>query len=184
MKTLRRLITSRRCVKRNIGFCTLCVHMHRIHRLKLGGGWFCQLLYLTLEMGVLCMLMRLQHRNGGWIWLLEPVYINSLSRLDHVSHFETSVIGASLADYARTQMVSFLHKMLHVWHPCYLLCYSVLLSPCVRGIWQARLIVLLRWISPLLYLAASWHEASAYAGFICFRCEEDGPWRWCFKLSY
>jgi hypothetical protein len=47
-------------------------------------------------------------------------YIHSLRRLDHVSHLETSVMGASFADYARIQLLSFLYKVLHVWHPCYL----------------------------------------------------------------
>jgi hypothetical protein len=28
-------------------------------------------------------------------------YIHSLRRLDHIYHLETSIIGASLADYAR-----------------------------------------------------------------------------------
>jgi hypothetical protein len=48
-------------------------------------------------------------------------YINSLRRFDHVSHFETSVMDASLADYnARIQVFSFLYKVLHVRHPCFL----------------------------------------------------------------
>jgi hypothetical protein len=47
-------------------------------------------------------------------------YIHSLRRLDHVSHLETSVMGALLADYARIQLLSFLYKVLHVRHPCYL----------------------------------------------------------------
>jgi hypothetical protein len=67
---LRWLITSRRRVKRYIGFCVLWGHMHWIHRLKLGGGWLCHLLCLTLNMGVLCML----RHNEGWTLLLEPVY--------------------------------------------------------------------------------------------------------------
>jgi hypothetical protein len=29
-------------------------------------------------------------------------------------------MGASQADYARIQLLSFLYKVLHVWHPCYL----------------------------------------------------------------
>jgi hypothetical protein len=37
---------------------------------------------------------------------------------------------------------------------------------------------------PGVECAASWHEDFAYAGSICFRCEEDGPWRGCFELSY
>jgi hypothetical protein len=45
-------------------------------------------------------------------------YIHSLRRLDHVSHLE--VMGASLTDYARIQLLSSLHKVLHVRHPCYL----------------------------------------------------------------
>jgi hypothetical protein len=41
------------------------------------------------------------------IWLLEPVYGTFMKRLDHVSHLEKSFICASLADYARTQLLSF-----------------------------------------------------------------------------
>jgi hypothetical protein len=40
-------------------------------------------------------------------------YIHSLKRLDHVSHLETSVIGASLADYATIELLTFLNKVLH-----------------------------------------------------------------------
>jgi hypothetical protein len=29
-------------------------------------------------------------------------------------------MGASLADYARIQLLSFLHKVMHFRHPCYL----------------------------------------------------------------
>jgi hypothetical protein len=47
-------------------------------------------------------------------------YIHSLRRLDHVSHLETSVMGASLADNARILLLSFIYKVLHVRHPCYL----------------------------------------------------------------
>jgi hypothetical protein len=42
-------------------------------------------------------------------------YIHSLRRLDHVSHLETSVMGV----YG-IQLLSFLYKVLHVRHPCYL----------------------------------------------------------------
>jgi ribonucleases P/MRP protein subunit RPP40 len=35
------------------------------HRLKLGGGWLRHLLCLTLDMGVLCMLVRMLCHNGG-----------------------------------------------------------------------------------------------------------------------
>jgi hypothetical protein len=106
-------------------------------------------------------------------------YINSQRRLDHVSHMETGVMGASLADYARIQLLSFLYKVLHVRHPCYLFCfvcaYEKFGSPgsslscdesvvCCTGL-------------PGVECAASCHEDFAYAGFICFRCEEDGPWR-------
>jgi hypothetical protein len=47
-------------------------------------------------------------------------YIHSLRRLDHVSHLETSIMGISLADYVRIQLLSFFHKVLHALHPCYL----------------------------------------------------------------
>jgi hypothetical protein len=45
-------------------------------------------------------------------------YIHSLRWLDHVSHLETSVMGALLADYSRIKLLSFLYKVLHVRHPC------------------------------------------------------------------
>jgi hypothetical protein len=47
-------------------------------------------------------------------------YILSLRWLDHVSHLETTVMGTSLGDYAKIQLLSFLYKVLHVHHPCYL----------------------------------------------------------------
>jgi hypothetical protein len=36
-----------------------------IRRLKLGGGWLCHLLCVTLDMGVFSMLVRMLHRNKG-----------------------------------------------------------------------------------------------------------------------
>jgi hypothetical protein len=57
--------------------------------------------------------------------------IHSLNKLDHASHLETSNMGASLADYARIKLLSFIYKVLHVRHPCYLCS----LRPRVRGIW-------------------------------------------------
>jgi hypothetical protein len=45
-------------------------------------------------------------------------YIHSMRRLDHVSHLETAVMGHSLADHAKIQLLSFLYKVLHVRHPC------------------------------------------------------------------
>jgi hypothetical protein len=47
-------------------------------------------------------------------------YIHSLRKLDHVSHLATSVLGASLAGYARIQLLLFLYKVMHVRHPCFL----------------------------------------------------------------
>jgi hypothetical protein len=46
-------------------------------------------------------------------------YIHSLRRLDHVSHL-VCYESAQLADFARIQLLSFLYKVLHVRHPCYL----------------------------------------------------------------
>jgi hypothetical protein len=43
---------------------------------------------------------RLNMALRAFLW-----YINSLRRLDYVSHLETSVMGASLADYARIQLL-------------------------------------------------------------------------------
>jgi hypothetical protein len=44
-------------------------------------------------------------------------------------------MGASLADYSRIQLLSFLYKVLHVRQPCYLvsLCVSAVRSM-VRGV--------------------------------------------------
>jgi hypothetical protein len=36
---------------------------------------------------------------------------------------------------------------------------------------------------PDVECATSWHEDFAYTGFMCFRCEEDGPWHWSFELT-
>jgi hypothetical protein len=52
-------------------------------------------------------------------------YIHFLRRLAHVSHLETSAMGALLADCARIQLLSFLYKVLHV--PDFCFCYFVLL---------------------------------------------------------
>jgi hypothetical protein len=49
---------------------------------------------------VLCMLV--QRLNMAFRASLQ--YIHSLKRFDHVSHLETSVIGASLANYAMIQL--------------------------------------------------------------------------------
>jgi hypothetical protein len=57
--------------------------MHCIHRLRLGKGWLCHLLGITLNMGVLCMLVRMLHRNGSQIWLSEPFYGEFISRFDY-----------------------------------------------------------------------------------------------------
>jgi hypothetical protein len=44
-------------------------------------------------------------------------YINMRSRLDHVSHLESTVTGTLLVDNARIQLLSFLYNILHVRHP-------------------------------------------------------------------
>jgi hypothetical protein len=96
--------------------------MHRIPRLKLGGGWFCHILCLTLDMEVLCYAgadAASQRRLNMAFRACLP-YIHSLRKLDHVSHLETSVMGASVADYTRIELLSFLYKVLHAWHSCYL----------------------------------------------------------------
>jgi hypothetical protein len=109
--------------------------MHRIHRLKLGGGWLCHLLCLTLDIGY-----------GGIVYagadaasqrrLIVAIrtclrYIHFLRRLDHVSHLETSVMGALLADYSIGFSFCRFFVVLHVWH----IRYFVLLRPGVRVIW-------------------------------------------------
>jgi hypothetical protein len=59
-------------------------------------------------------------------------YINSLRRFNHVSHFETSVMGASLVDYARMQVFLFLCCMSGIRAICFP--YFVLLRLRVQGI--------------------------------------------------
>jgi hypothetical protein len=86
-------------------------------------------------------------------------YIHSLWRLDHVSHFDISVMGTSLADYARIQLLLFLHKVLHVR------------------------MYLFSLFSPLMYLVAGRgmrcfttdisQILPERAYFICFRCGID-----------
>jgi hypothetical protein len=95
--------------------------MHRIHRLKLEGGWLCHLLCLSLDIGgIVYAGDAASPRRLNMAFKACLRYIHSMRRLNHVSHLETSVMGASLADYARIQLLSFLYKVLHVRHPCYL----------------------------------------------------------------
>jgi hypothetical protein len=49
----------------------------------------------------------------------------------NLSHYETSVMGATRANYASIQLLLFIYKVLHVRHPCYL--FSQLLFA-----WSAR----------------------------------------------
>jgi hypothetical protein len=99
-------------------------------------------------------------------------YIKSLRRLDHVSRYD------------RIQLLSFLYKVLHVRHPCYL--FSLfrfassartrnLVVPAHLSLAMSQ-VLCCTWV-PGVECAASCHEDFAYAGFICFRCGEDGPWR-------
>jgi hypothetical protein len=96
-----------------------------------------------------------------------------------VSHLETSVMGASLVDYARIQLLSFLYKVLHVLFVCAIsFCFVrayVFGSP--GSSFSCDESVLCCTGLPGVECAASCHEDFAYAGFICFRCEEDGLWR-------
>jgi hypothetical protein len=57
-------------------------------------------------------------------------YIHSLKRLIvHLSHLKTSVMGASLDDYARIKLLSFVNKVLHVRHLCLVREYKEFGSP-------------------------------------------------------
>jgi hypothetical protein len=115
-------------------------------------------------------------------------YIHSLRRLDHVSHLQTSVMSALLADYARIQILSFLYEVLHVRHPCYL--FSLfrftssartrnLVVPAHRSLAMSQFFVVLDYRA---WIALP--DDFTYACFNCFRCEEDVSWRCCFELSY
>jgi hypothetical protein len=93
--------------------------MHRLHRLKVGGGWVVSLIMPHIGYGrIVCAgadAASQQKLNMAFRACLCLRYIHSLRRLDHL---ETSVMGASLADYSRIQLLSFLYEVLHVRHPC------------------------------------------------------------------
>jgi hypothetical protein len=89
-------------------------------------------------------------------------------------------MGASLADYARIQLLSFLCPasvpFVFAISFCFVRAYKKLGSPgsslsceesvlCCTGL-------------PGVECAASCHEDFVYVGFICSRCEEDGLWRY------
>jgi hypothetical protein len=93
-----------------------------------------------------------------------------------VSHFETSVMGASLADYSRIQLLSV--SLQSVACPasvlfvfaisfCFFRAYDEFGSP--GSLLSCNESVLCCTWLPSLECAASWHEDFAYAGFICFR---------------
>jgi hypothetical protein len=43
-----------------------------------------------------------------------------IPRREHVSHLVPNIIGVSLATHLRIHLLTFLHKILHIRHPCYL----------------------------------------------------------------
>jgi hypothetical protein len=100
-------------------------------------------------------------------------YIYSLRRLDHVSHLEISVIGALLTDYVKDS--AFVVSLQSVACPASVLCVFAI-SFCFVRAYEEFGIPAHTWL-PGGECAASWHEYFVYAGFICFRCEEDGQWR-------
>jgi hypothetical protein len=76
-------------------------------------------------------------------------------------------MGASLADYSRIQLLSFLYKVLFVFAIsfCFVRAYEKFGSAgstlsCDESV-----------------LCCTWLPGVEYEGFICFRCEEDVPWR-------
>jgi hypothetical protein len=47
-------------------------------------------------------------------------YVHDIPRREHVSHLAPSVIGVSLATHLKIHLLTFLFKVLHIRHPCYL----------------------------------------------------------------
>jgi hypothetical protein len=92
--------------------------------------------------------------------------------------------GADAASQRRLNMA--FRACLRYIHPLRRLDHSfsfcrVFTKCCMSGIRAicSRYFILLRPRVPGICVeyAASWHGDFAYAGFICYRCEEDGPWR-------
>jgi hypothetical protein len=74
--------------------------------------------------GVIVYICAASQRRLNLVFKACLLYIHSLRRLDHVTHLATSVMGTLLADYAKTQLLSFLYKVLHVRHICFRLVVS------------------------------------------------------------
>jgi hypothetical protein len=47
-------------------------------------------------------------------------YVHDVARREHVSHLVPTIIGVSLATHLRIHHLTFLFKVLHIRHPCYL----------------------------------------------------------------
>jgi hypothetical protein len=47
-------------------------------------------------------------------------YVHDILRQEHVSHLVPTIIGVLLATYLRIHHLTFLIKVLHIRHPCYL----------------------------------------------------------------
>jgi hypothetical protein len=47
-------------------------------------------------------------------------YVHDIRRREHVSHFVPTIIGVSLVTYLKIHLLTFLFKILHIRHPCYL----------------------------------------------------------------
>jgi hypothetical protein len=48
-------------------------------------------------------------------------YVHDICRREHGSHLVPNIIGVSLASHLRINLLTFLFKVLHIRHPCYLL---------------------------------------------------------------
>jgi hypothetical protein len=47
-------------------------------------------------------------------------YVHDIPRREHISHLEPSIIGVSLATHLKIHFLTFLFKVLHIRHSCYL----------------------------------------------------------------
>jgi hypothetical protein len=104
MKDLRRLITSRKCAKRfrilrslrsHASHTPFEVRRRLVLSLIMPHIGYGDIVYADVDAA--------SQRRLNVAFKACLRYIHSLRRLDHMSHLETSVMGASLTDYARIQ---------------------------------------------------------------------------------
>jgi hypothetical protein len=56
-------------------------------------------------------------------------YVHAIPRREHVSHLVPIIIGGSLATHLKIHLLTFLFKVVHIRHPCYLFTLFHFASP-------------------------------------------------------